>query len=71
MGADAQTQELRDLVTLADKLRGYAVQTDDAHYIGLFLATAQTLEARASALGGELTTLRRSAALPDEPMPRC
>lgn len=70
MGADAQTQALRDLVSLADKLRNYAVQTDDVHYIALFLATAETLEARATALGGKLTTLQRSAAFPDKPMPR-
>ena len=50
MGADAQAQELRDLNSLAKKLREYAVQTDDAHYISLFLATAQTLEDRARAL---------------------
>ena len=42
--------ELRDLISLARKLRDYAVQTDDAHYIALFLATAETLEARAQAL---------------------
>jgi|GEM_PF-6931730 len=71
MGADAQTQALRDLVSLADKLRNYAVQTDDAHYIALFLATAETLEARATALGGQLTTLRRGMASPEEPMARC
>lgn len=50
MGADAQAQELRDLASLAKKLRAYAVQTDDAHYISLFLATAQSLEDRARAL---------------------
>lgn len=71
MGADAQTQALRDLVSLADKLRNYAVQTDDAHYIALFLAAAETLETRATALGAKLTTLRRSALFPDETMPRC
>ncbi|HVW72475.1 MAG TPA: hypothetical protein VHC39_02460 [Rhizomicrobium sp.] len=53
MGADAQAQELRDLTSLAKKLRDYAVQTDDAHYISLFLATAQTLEDRARALAFE------------------
>ena len=47
MGASAKAQELRDLLSLAKKLREYAVQTDDAHYITLFLETAQTLEARA------------------------
>jgi len=51
MGADAQARELRDLLTLADRLRNYAAQTDDAHYVSLFLAPAQTLEARASVLG--------------------
>lgn len=50
MGADAQAQELRDLISLAKKLREYAVQTDDAHYVVLFLRTAQTLEERARAL---------------------
>lgn len=50
MGVNAQAQELRDLTSLAKKLRDYAVQTDDAHYISLFLATAQTLEERARAL---------------------
>jgi hypothetical protein len=51
MVADAQTRELRDLLTLADRLRDYAAQTDDAHYVSLFLATAQTLDARARLLG--------------------
>ena len=51
MGADAKAQELRDLLTLADRLRNYAAQTDDAHYVSLFLATAQTLEARTSLSG--------------------
>jgi len=50
MGADAKPQALRDLARLARTLRGYAAQTDDAHYIALFLATAETLEARATAL---------------------
>jgi hypothetical protein len=50
MGASPKAQELRDLLSLARKLREYAVQTDDAHYITLFLETAQTLEARAEAL---------------------
>lgn len=50
MGADAQTQELRDLVSLAEKLRNYASQTGNAHYIAMFLATAESLEARANAL---------------------
>jgi hypothetical protein len=50
MGANAHAQDLRDLQSLADKLRDYAVQTDDAHYVSLFLATAQTLEARARLL---------------------
>jgi hypothetical protein len=39
------------LLTLADRLRDYAAQTDDAHYVSLFLATAQTLDARARLLG--------------------
>ena len=51
MVADAQARELRDLLTLADRLRDYAAQTDDAHYVSLFMATAQTLEARAHLLG--------------------
>jgi hypothetical protein len=62
MGADAKTQELRDLAGLARKLREYAVQTDDAHYIAMFLATAETLEARAAALGQ--TTVPRADAAP-------
>lgn len=53
MGADAQTQGLRDLVSLAEKLRNYASQTDDAHYIAMFLATAESLEARANTLGSD------------------
>lgn len=54
MGAEAQAQELRDLISLAKKLRDYAVQTDDAHYISLFLATAETLETRARSLAFDL-----------------
>jgi hypothetical protein len=48
MGASAKAQELRDLLSLAKKLRDYAGQTDDGHYISLFLATAEMLEARAN-----------------------
>ena len=55
MGADAETQELRNLVRLAKKLRGYAAQTDDAHYLALFLTTAERLEARAAASGSDST----------------
>lgn len=51
MGADAGTQELRALVRLANKLRDYAAQTDDAHYVAMFLAAAETLESRATAPG--------------------
>lgn len=47
----AESQELRDPVRLANKLRGYAAQTDDAHYLALFLAAAEKLEARAAAPG--------------------
>jgi hypothetical protein len=46
----AEAQELRDLLNLAEKLRDFAAQTDDRHYIGLFLATAQGLEDRAQQL---------------------
>jgi hypothetical protein len=51
MGADAQTQELRDLTGLAKKLRDFALQTGDPHYVAMFLAAAETLEARVTALG--------------------
>ena len=50
MNTKAKAQELRDLLNLAEKLRDFAAQTDDRHYIGLFLATAQGLEARAQQL---------------------
>jgi hypothetical protein len=50
MSAKAEAQELRDLLILAKKLRDFAAQTDDGHYIGLFLATAQGLEERAEQL---------------------
>jgi hypothetical protein len=50
MGASAKAQELRDLLSLAKKLRNYAGQTGDAHYIALFLATAEMLETRAGAI---------------------
>lgn len=51
----AQTRALRDLVRLAKRLRGYAAQSDDAHYIALFLVTAERLEARAAAPGFDIT----------------
>ena len=50
MGPKAKAQELRDLLSLAKKLRDFAAQTDDGHYIDLFLATAQGLEDRAEHL---------------------
>jgi hypothetical protein len=50
MGTCVKAQELRDLLSLARKLRDYATQTGDARYAALFLATAETLEARAWAL---------------------
>jgi hypothetical protein len=54
MRTKAKAQELSDLLNLANRLRDFAAQTDDSHYIGLFLATAQGLEDRAEqlALGG-------------------
>jgi hypothetical protein len=50
MGASQKAQELRDLLGLAKKLRDYASQTDDAHYVSLFVATAEMLEARANTI---------------------
>jgi hypothetical protein len=44
---NAKVRKLPDLLSLAQQLRGYAGQTDDAHYIRLFLQTAQKLEIRA------------------------
>jgi hypothetical protein len=48
--ASNKAQELRDLLSLARKLRQFAGQTHDAHYVGLFLDTAETLENRARAM---------------------
>ena len=50
MGASPKAQELRDLLSLAKKLRDYAAQTDDTHYVSLFVATAEMLEARANTI---------------------
>jgi hypothetical protein len=57
MGPKAKAQELRDLLCLAKKLRDFAAQTDDGHYIDLFLATAQGLEDRAEHLALGTTPL--------------
>ena len=38
---NTKVRKLPDLLSLAQQLRGYAGQTDDAHYIRLFLQTAQ------------------------------
>jgi len=48
MGASHKAQELRDLISLAIKLRESAAQTDDARYIDLFIRSAEALEARAN-----------------------
>ena len=50
---NAKVRKLPDLLSLAQQLRGYAGQTDDAHYIRLFLQTAQNLEARARLRGSD------------------
>jgi hypothetical protein len=50
MGTRVKAQELRDLLSLARKLRDYAAQTGDANYASLFLATARSLEAHAWAI---------------------
>ena len=46
MGANGKAQELRELLSMARKLRAYALLTEDARYVSLFLETAQSLEAR-------------------------
>jgi hypothetical protein len=56
MRTKAEAQELRDVLNLAEKLRDFAAQTDDRHYIDLFLATAQGLEDRAQHLAPGTTT---------------
>jgi len=50
MGANGKAQELRELLSMARKLRAYALLTEDARYVSLFLETAQSLEARAWAI---------------------
>lgn len=51
MVPDKKSSKSPNLLGLADQLRGYASQTDDAHYISLFLQTAQNLETRARLRG--------------------
>jgi hypothetical protein len=53
MGIQPKSPKSPDLLGLADNLRGYASQTEDAHYISLFLQTAQNLEARARLRGSD------------------
>jgi hypothetical protein len=50
MGADGKARELRELLSVARKLRAYALQTEDKRYVSLFLETAESLEARAWAI---------------------
>ena len=51
MTENLKAQEAHNLRTLALQLRQSAFETDDEHYIALFLCGAQALEARAGQYG--------------------
>jgi hypothetical protein len=48
MGESLKAHHLRQLLRIAHQLRRSADGTDDAHYVGLFIRTAEAVEIRAA-----------------------